>query len=465
MNERTNITDKGYSYGGKDYVYETRVNPVTNVPYQVAIEKPATTPTIQTTNAQRNADVQTQVKYDALTKAKGLATTPTITGTTTPTTTETPTTTTSTATPKKPEDAISFYYAQGITDPYQIYSKILNSNDATVDYNTVVKTLDTLKGDQKLTAESGYASQLRALDEDRIKVQQQFDEMKKNLSEENKRAIDSITAKFNVRRETLKQNMANLMGVHEKQGYATGGNRYTQMQQAGILTNDENNLVARLGELDSQEQIALLEASQAKSKGDWDNLSNTLNQFDKINDNRVAILKNLSTLAETTNKKLEAEKKATEKAKLMGFTNVGAYAKSLAPAYAQETLSMNDAQLDEYIKTKAEELGIDVTVLKSAVLEKRTALLKKTATGGKSTSKATKANFYADVEELIKNKASLGGIPVVDVNGFINPQAFEKIVQAGARVGATREQIANAYKAKLYGGSGAIKNYKAYNLK
>ena len=56
-------------------------------------------------------------------------------------------------------------------------------------------------------------------------------------------------------------------------------------------------------------------------------------------------------------------------------------------------------------------------------------------------------------------------MPVVDVNGFINPQAFEKIVQAGARVGATREQIANAYKAKLYGGSGAIKNYKAYNLK
>ena len=41
MNERTNITDKGYSYGGKDYVYETRVNPVTNVSYQVAIEKPA----------------------------------------------------------------------------------------------------------------------------------------------------------------------------------------------------------------------------------------------------------------------------------------------------------------------------------------------------------------------------------------------------------------------------------------
>ncbi len=459
MNERTNITDQGYSYGGKDYVYETRTNPVTNTPYQVALEKSVSKPTMQTTTAQRNADVQTQTKYDALTKAKGLATTPTITGT------STETKPTVEATPKKPEDAISLYYSQGITDPYQIYSKILNSSDATVDYNTIVKTLDTLKGDETLSTKSGYASQLRTLDEDRIKVQSQFDEMKKNLSEENKRAIDSITAKFNVRRDTLKQNMENLMGVHEKQGYASGGNRYTQMQSAGILTNDENSLVTKLGELDSQEQIALLEASQAKSKGDWDNLSNTLNQFDKINDNRVTILKNLSTMAETTNKKLEAEKKATEKAKMMGFTNVGAYAKSLAPTYAEETLNMSDAQLDEYVKTKAEELGIDATVLKSAVLEKRTALQKTKKTGSKVTSKATKANFYADVEELIKNKATLGGVPVVDVNGFINPQAFEKIVQAGVKVGATREQIANAYKAKLYGGSGVTKNLKAYNLK
>ena len=461
MNERTNITDKGYSYGGKDYVYETRVNPVTNVPYQVAIEKTATTPTIQTTTAQRNADVQTQVKYDALTKAKGLATTPTITGTSTPDI-KTEDASKVTSTQKKPEDAISLYYSQGITDPYSIYSKILNSSDATVDYNTVVKTLDTLKGDEKLTAESGYASQLRALDEDRIKVQQQFDEMKKNLSEENKRAIDSITAKFNVRRETLKQNMANLMGVHEKQGYATGGNRYTQMQQAGILTNDENNLVTRLGELDSQEQIALLEASQAKSTGDWDNLSNTLNQFDKINDNRVTILKNLSTLAETTNKKLEAEKKATEKANLMGFANVGAYAKNLAPTYAQETLNMSDAQLDEYIKTKAEELGIDATVLKSAVLEKRTALQKK-ATTKTGVGKITKASVHKNIQDLINDNATLGGIPVLDVNGFINPQAFEKIVQIAIKGGVTRSELFNTYKGKLYA---RIKgDYTAYGIK
>lgn len=462
MNERTNITDKGYSYGGKDYVYETRTNPVTGVPYQVALEKTATTPTIQTTTAQRNADVQTQVKYDALTKAKGLATTPTITGTTTPTTTETPTTTTSTATPKKPEDAVSLYYSQGITDPYQIYSKILNSNDATVDYNTVVKTLDTLKGDQKLTAESGYASQLRALDEDRIKVQQQFDEMKKNLSEENKRAIDSITAKFNVRRETLKQNMANLMGVHEKQGYATGGNRYTQMQQAGILTNDENNLVARLGELDSQEQIALLEASQAKSKSDWDNLSNTLNQFDKINDNRVTILKNLSTIADNENKRVEAETKVLEKAKLLGYANPSAYAKGIAPALAEESLGMSDAQLDAFVKAKSTETGLDETVLRSAILEKRTALQKKVTT--KSTGgKVTKASVHNSIQAMINDNVALGGVPILDVNGFINPQAFEKIVQVAIKGGVTRAELFNTYKGKMYAKSKG--DYSAYGIK
>lgn len=455
MNERTNITDKGYSYGGKDYVYETRMDGNNN-PYQVAIEKTVSTPTIQNTDAQRKTDVQTQMKYDELVKSKGIATTPTITGT--PTETK-PTVET---TPKKPEDAVSLYYSQGITDPYQIYSKILNSNDATVDYNTIVKTLDTLKGDETLSAKSAYSAQLRSLDEDRIKVQTQFDEIKKNLNEENKRAIDSITAKFNVRRDNLKQNMTNLMGLHEKQGYSTGGNRYTQMQGAGILTNDENNLVTQLGELDSQEQIALLEASRAKSKGDWENLSNTLNQFDKINDNRVTILKNLSTMAETTNKKLEAEKKATEKAKLMGFPNVGAYAKSLAPTYAQETLTMNDAQLDEYVKTKAEELGIDATVLKSAVLEKRTALQKKATTGTKP-GKVTKASVHTGIQNLINDKASLSGIPILDINGFINPKAFEQIVQIAIKGGVTRAELFNTYKDRLYAKTKG--DYTAYGIK
>ena len=40
MDERTNITDKGYTYGGKNYTYETRYDS-NNQPYQVA-----TTPTV-----------------------------------------------------------------------------------------------------------------------------------------------------------------------------------------------------------------------------------------------------------------------------------------------------------------------------------------------------------------------------------------------------------------------------------
>jgi len=63
--ERTNVTDKGYSYGGKNYTYETRKD-ANNNPYQVAIESTTPTTTIQNTDAQRNADMKTQTSYDSL---------------------------------------------------------------------------------------------------------------------------------------------------------------------------------------------------------------------------------------------------------------------------------------------------------------------------------------------------------------------------------------------------------------
>ena len=39
---------------------------------------------------------------------------------------------------------------------------------------------------------------------------------------------------------------------------------------------------------------------------------------------------------------MEAEIKATKKAKMLGYANIGAYAKGVALAFAEESLSMND---------------------------------------------------------------------------------------------------------------------------
>ena len=71
--ERTNVTDKGYSFNGKNYVYETRKD-ANNNPYQVAIESTAPTSTIQTSTAQRKEDISTMQKFDTMAATKGIST-------------------------------------------------------------------------------------------------------------------------------------------------------------------------------------------------------------------------------------------------------------------------------------------------------------------------------------------------------------------------------------------------------
>ena len=102
---------------------------------------------------------------------------------------------------------------------------------------------------------------------------------------------------------------------------------------------------------------------------------------------------------------------------------------------------MDNVQLDEYVKTKAEELGIDATVLKSAVLEKRTALQKKATT--------TKKGAKPTIDTI---DFDFGGEVVVDPNGFITPKALQIMFSQALSQGVTRDKVINSIKGKLYFG-------------
>lgn len=423
MNERTNITDKGYSYGGKDYVYETRVNPVTNVSYQVAIEKPATTPTIQTTTAQRNADVQTQVKFDEIAKQKGIST-PSYSAVT-------PAGWSSAVygDPTKPSTITSYQKPDEVTTETKTVETVqpwtINKDDSPEVIASKNATKAILDSQQKMADEANAY----------------FDQLKANAPLENQIVMDQIKAKYNATREKMKQNQANLIGLREKSGYATGGARYTQNQQSGIMANEVNNQLIQLSELDSQEATAIMEASQDRKKGDWDALQSKMTILDKVNDNKVTALKNLNDLVVKESKKVEAEIKATKKAKMLGYANIGAYAKGVAPAFAEESLSMNDTQLDAFIKEKATETGIDETVLKSAIVEKRNALKKKSST--------TKKGAKPTIDTI---DFDFGDEVVIDNNGFITPKALQIMFSQALAQGVPRSKVIDSIKGKLYFG-------------
>ena len=201
MNERTNITDKGYSYGGKDYVYETRTNPTTNTPYQVAIEKTASTPTMQTTTAQRQADVKTQMKFDELASSKGMTT------------------------PSTPAGWGSAVYGDP-TKPSTI-TGYDNPEAKALETKTVetVQPWTPAKDDtpEMTAAKNSYKLEQEKRDKQLTEIETTFNELKANSPIENQLVMDKIKAKYAKTKAILDQNMSNLAGLHEKQGYATGG--------------------------------------------------------------------------------------------------------------------------------------------------------------------------------------------------------------------------------------------------
>lgn len=350
--ERTNVTDKGYTYGGKNYVYETRINPVTNVPYQVAIEKTASTPTIQTTNAQRKEDIQTQNKYDTMASVKNVSA-PTNNG----------------VLPAGASQYTSSAVYDNPNDKNQL-TGYKNNTTGIITYND--GSTSAKKTNQPWTVKEGDSDNLiafkNAFKEGNDLREKQFNELtaslerdKANAPIENQRVMDQIKAKYAKKKAILEQNMANLAGLHEKMGYASGGARYTQMQQAGIMTNDANNALIAISELESQEANEMLEAVNARNKNDWDLLQSKMAMLEKINTSKIEALSKLNNIATEELKQITAMTKDTAIADLysQGITDVAGIVKGLANKgiittikdTAEALKNIIPAGLDELVKT------------------------------------------------------------------------------------------------------------------
>jgi len=435
MNERTNITDQGYSYGGKDYVYETRTNPVTNVPYQVAIEKSVSKPTMQTTTAQRNADVQTQVKYDTMASAKGLSK-PVNNGVITPSMAQY----TSSAVYDNPNDK------NQLTGYKDNSTGVITYNDGSTSTERVNQPWAIKEGDSPdvIASKNSFKTYSESLDKQTKEINDQFEAMKANAPAENQRVIDQIKSKYAKTKAILEQNMANLAGVHEKMGYASGGNRYTQAQSAGILTNDANNAIVKLAELDSLEANELLSAATARNKNDWDALQVKMNMLDKINSEKTIALAKLNDLASEQLKLANTAKKESAIADLysQGVTDVAGIVKGLANkgivATIKETAealkNIVPAGLDELVKTiRTNGAPQDVIqkVLSSGDINSAYENAGEYASGG--TGIIGEYNFY-------KAQALSKGQNPVDFNTYQNLDANRKISIAKAGVSGVSGQ-------------------------
>lgn len=360
----------------------------------LVVPKAATAPTstIQTTTTQRTTDQENLNKFNQASALKtgavttGVQTTGNVdNGTASNVSVDGKTTTTTPA-----GITAESLYLSGVTDPTEIYNQLVAGNQAKdVTIDTVKNTVTNLAKDPNSLLQSQTNMQLKRLDQERDNLAAQFETMKQGLEAENKAAIDSITATFTRRRDQLKTANESLIGTRAKAGYATDAFRYTPQQMEGLVTNDENNYIMKLTELDAEEKSLLMQAATAKRKGDWELLGTMMSNYDKINDNRTNLLSKLITVAQNNNKKIDAEAKIAAKANAVPSATQGAaLGKAVAPAIREAIDGMTDAEKEAFITEKATALKIDPLVLKGAVLNQ-------SVTDTLNTAKITKAQQQA----------------------------------------------------------------------
>lgn len=297
--DRTNVTSSGYTYGGKDYVHETRYD-TNNTPYQVDLLKgssPAinTKPSVSTTTISNQNKIQ-QVpqmvsKVNELSQGRGLTTD----GTTT-------------------RYADGTIYNDNYSDPVvpqgasPIYGSVNGIGNRVVGYNmpnfatgALTSTyFDSGTSTPKQTKEDAQIDELMA-------------SMKAQTDAITASKIASIQQKFSTLREQQRQineaqkgaiNTALLTGGVTGKGSTA---QYAPISSEGIVASQLNYGLQQIAQLDAQETDLINAAKEAQMSQDFKLLDRKLAEVEKIRAEKAKSTEEL-------NKKLaEQNQKAREK--------------------------------------------------------------------------------------------------------------------------------------------------------
>jgi LysM repeat protein len=428
----------------------------------------ATTPTIQSTTAQRTADVATANKYDATVANKTAAVSGglpagSVANTVTPANnnkTTVPTgagknAVTVTSYKDNPDGTTTNTLSDGSTSIVR-YVKNSDGSLTPVEVGTGNSTSAILDAEKDYSAKT--KQQLADLDIQKADFDKQLNQILANNGALYSGTISSIQSTFATRRDQLAKSYQSLQGSRAKAGFQTDAFRYTPTHAEGLVTNDENNYISDLASLDGQEQSLLLQAATAKSGKDWDALSKQMDMYDKISAQKTKLLGNLLTSAQEQNKRIEDELKIQrEAAKLPSGAEAATVAKSIAPSLVSQLKGMSTADSEKFLVAKAAGLKIDLDVLKSALIDqgvenlKDAKALKEKAAGSKPTEAESKKSFNVQLNAALNDKnAKVNGQPIVDMNGYMTPAGYKHLVAQAYVNGISRADFISNHAEKFY---------------
>lgn len=121
-------------------------------------------------------------------------------------------------------------------------------------------------------------------------VQSQFDAMRKKADDMSASIIDSIKAKYEVRKQQMAELNKRYLGSQTILGETSGRSRYAPEVQLGILSSEERAGVMRLAELDAEENMQIMQAQQAREEKDFDMLYKSMSMVQGLRNEKTKLL-------------------------------------------------------------------------------------------------------------------------------------------------------------------------------
>lgn len=311
--------------------------------------------------------------------------------------------------------------------------------------------------------------------------------------------ITSIQQTYAARISAMEDTNKRILSATTESGYRSGTAQYAPQINAGILTDQEQQGINRVAQLNGEMLSAIAQAQSAQTSQDLDIFNDRMTTLSKLDDELQTTVSGLQKNAIDELQNIQtANKNAFDEQQTQQQNSINT-AKAAAPALAQQLNGMNPADAASLISETATQLGIDPKVLmgeistsltaeqqdklnmqniqsemtartastqnsaeNTNIAKQRLALDQKTAADKAPTS----GEVFSAIDNLISPSASgvgpdeLPGATYTDPKtGYLTPDGFSQLVAAAGENGVSKATFISQYSGKL-----DPDNYKAYGL-
>lgn len=199
-----------------------------------------------------------------------------------------------------------------------------------------------------------------------------LDSFKTGLDASHQALIDRIKESSAVQKKQMEELNKMTLGTKRVQGFRTGGSEYTPEIYTGILKKEQEEGIARIGEIDANMNLLIAEAVSAKNAKDFEMFEkkfNTVRELQKAKEEAVqGVYKTYLDEQKLISDKLKEQEALKKENKDQALQELQVSVPSLTKQYdALKT----DADRTNWLNIVSERTGLDVDILKGSMESSR----------------------------------------------------------------------------------------------